>query len=331
MIFRSDFESDDAENDESKGMKQGAAVGNQAIITIVPDVATHTQLSPKENSRSEPPEQGYWATVPFLDRDTRKTKNDQGLVTGCGDTPDTLKMQFQDGSTWPVPRSAILRFSKRRREEAAQSDGKSNNSHKPVASGQSRARAGGSALAAGVERINWRAKLRQRCIVEVPNPAYGSYGKAPRYENGDELSDEDLQWWWWNKPRSGEEGRGESRLDGDYCEVCGEGAVDGNLMVCEGPTAQGASCGDGQMRAFHPQCLPRPLARPPTGHWMCELCRPASGQALSGRASARVVCDEATDYVCRLFGIASFDGAPPVSRRPRFTKSDLPKDYRLGL
>eukprot|EP00291_Cryptomonas_curvata_P030368 CAMPEP_0172208548 /NCGR_PEP_ID=MMETSP1050-20130122/34538_1 /TAXON_ID=233186 /ORGANISM="Cryptomonas curvata, Strain CCAP979/52" /LENGTH=271 /DNA_ID=CAMNT_0012888161 /DNA_START=145 /DNA_END=957 /DNA_ORIENTATION=+ len=194
MIFRSDFESDDAENDESKGMKQGAAVGNQAIITIVPDVATHTQLSPKENSRSEPPEQGYWATVPFLDRDTRKTKNDQGLVTGCGDTPDTLKMQFQDGSTWPVPRSAILRFSKRRREEAAQSDGKSNNSHKPVASGQSRARAGGSALAAGVERINWRAKLRQRCIVEVPNPAYGSYGKAPRYENGDELSDEDLQW-----------------------------------------------------------------------------------------------------------------------------------------
>ncbi len=102
-----------------------------------------------------------------------------------------------------------------------------------------------------------------------------------------------------------------------------------NLMVCEG---RDGTCVDGRTRAFHCQCLPRPIAQPPEGRWVCHLCRPEVGRP-APPSPARVARDRATQHVHHLFGIPTSDAAPQASRRPRFSfpKSDLPKDYRLGL
>ena len=263
--------------------------------------------------------------MPFLIKDTGETKDMQGFVSGSGDIQGSVKIMFPDGSTWTVPRSKILRLSQRKRscvfgggdvdEQDAPSGWESIRMQAPVASRLLHARAEGPTQAAGNERFGWRAQLRQRGIEEASDPAYGSYGKAPRYENGDALSYADLQWWMWNKPRRGEDGAGEALLDGEWCEGCGEG---GELMVCDGPMAQWSSCVDGRSRAFHcGQCLQPPLARPPAGRWMCRLCQ----RGMGGPGLPVLVQRDAVQPV----GIADsdLDCASPAPQWAHFSESDL--------
>jgi hypothetical protein len=335
----------DMMHESEKEERDGGGKGNQAIIsTACYDSTGMESSSPEFKARPDPPEQGQWAAVPFLNVDTKQRSIEQGLVTGRGKLPDSLKVQFPDKSVWTV-RKKNLSLSKRKpacadhggaghEEEATLSGRESNRLNTPVTPSLSQARASGWALAGGIERNGWGAMLSQRGIMEVSDPRWGTYGKRASYHNHDALINKDLLWWMWNKPRGdSEEGAGKSLYDGEYCERCGEGKVgdSDNLMVCEAAEGQdGPTCVDGRTRAFHCPCLPRPITQPPEGHWVCHLCRPQVGRP-EPTSPARVLRDEATEHVHHLFGISIPDGASPASTRFCFRRSDLPKDYRLGL
>ena len=298
------------------------------------------------------PETGKHVKVWFIPRGNHGTslpvkyKQSVGVVIGRGDAEGELSIEFdsegEEEKIWSVPLREI-EFIKSGDSNRARRKMKKPVCEQPMpgpALGEgdddASPRAQEAALLACVSRIGWNAKIKRRGIIEVnraDNDECGSYGKRPAYQNGKPLEPEgeDEKWRRRNKPRIGGECSGDTRYNGEFCEVCGEGAAPGGneeLILCEGHTVNVEKCIDGEIRGYHLDCLDRPLEQVPEGRWMCGLCRRIAGGA---PPTAPTVPDRATKFVRDVFGIAGAEDVPPLRRDYSSLLSKVPTDFRIGL
>ena len=70
----------------------------------------------------------------------------------------------------------------------------------------------------------------------------------------------------------------EGEDDDEVCDVCGRAQwqVGNEMLLCDGPGTDGEGCST----AVHLRCLQPPLARVPSGDWLCSQCRPPPQQLI---------------------------------------------------